>query len=227
MKCLIFCFAAGMSMIGCSVAAQTGANNSNAVRWSNANFNAATALPSNSWKPANAAYPANVTSENNYSRGPFASQQRRYEVCGRAVDWCDTDVTFWESHDLKIRIKGQQKMWDVYKSKPFYVVVLKRKKAVVSDHIDDDKCLEGYFDNAEIGQVQLYFTENKVFANNDGCHPAPMVRYSYFLDGNFMAVYAGKTRSEANPLLRRAKAKAEYRDAHIAQMHVELCSGCH
>jgi hypothetical protein len=243
MKHILFCISMGAICIGCIVSAQTGNYKGNTnTRCFESNGNVVcTSLPTNSYKPdpaanfANGVVPqlpanfANVAMKpGSEPRVKYANPRLRYDVCGNPQARCDSDVRYWELYNLPILIRDETKMWDVFKSRPFYAIVLKLKKEIVSDHVDDDECLKGYFDDAELEQTQAYFLDKKVFADNDGCHPAQQVRYSTTLRGyNLLAVYAGKTMQDAAAMLRKVKATGMFPAAQIKQMTVELCAGCH
>ena len=243
MKHILFCISLGAICIGCMVSAQTGNYKGNAnARCFQSNGNVVcTPLAANSFKPnpaanyANGVVPqlpanfANVAMKpGSEPRVKYANTRLRYDVCGDPQAHCEMGLGSWVLYNLPIAIRGELKMWDVYKSRPFYAIVLKLKKQIDSEGVDDDACLKGLFDDAELEQTQAYFLDSKVFADNDGCWPAEQVSYSTSIRGyNFLAVYAGKTMQDANAMLKKVKATGMFPAAQIKKMTVELCAGCH
>ena len=110
-----------------------------------------------------------------------------------------------------------------YKSAAFYAVILKTYE--MSDDCDGGEYIEAV--EAERKELQVNHAERKVFA---GFQCPNMAAVDYDFEGkwsedkesvvisNFLAIYAGATKTEAENLLNALK--AEYPEAAIKQMTV-------
>ena len=137
-----------------------------------------------------------------------SAQRRRAvrgQVCGDPAMSCGDANTF-QPYDLPFRIPRNAVIWE---SEPFYAVMLKSVSA-------KENC-EAHVDEAERLQAQALFPRHKVFA--DRCPEAGTLYYSGTnSDYRFMAVYAGKTRAEANRVLERVRATGKYPTANLRRM---------
>ena len=136
-----------------------------------------------------------------------ARQARRWPVCGDPTVHCRTDVKF-EPHDLPFRLPQSAVIWE---SEMFYAVILKSVKSDTdcSVHVPEDERLE----------AQALFPRNKVFA--DRCDEPGTIYYTNTDPNyNFMAVYAGATRAEAQRMLDKVKASGRYPTANLRRMRV-------
>lgn len=127
---------------------------------------------------------------------------RRPQVCGDPAMRCGEFQPF----DLQFRWPRNAV---IYETEPFYAVILQsiNAKNDCEAHISEDVRLE----------AQRLFPHNKVFA--DRCPDAGSIYYSDTnADYRFMAVYAGKTRAEAERLLATVRATGKYPTANLRRM---------
>jgi hypothetical protein len=116
----------------------------------------------------------------------------------------------FEKNDLPFVIKGEVQFKE-YQSSFFHAVVLKSVKATT-----DDPC--SYIPEAERLEVQRLFPRNKVFTSRVGCPEYQIIYEGVNQDYNFLAVFGGATRSDAEKVLRQVKLR--YPDANIRRMRV-------
>jgi hypothetical protein len=127
---------------------------------------------------------------------------RRPQVCGDPAMKCGEFQPF----DLQFRWPRNAV---IYETEPFYAIILQsiNAKNDCEAHISEDARLE----------AQRLFPRNKVFA--DRCPEAGSIYYSKTnADYRFMAVYAGKTRAEAERMLATVKATGKYPTANLRRM---------
>ena len=145
-----------------------------------------------------------------------AAQRRRGKpkpkpatVCGDPTATCRTTVTF-EPHQLPFLLASNAVIYD---TEEFYAVILKS----VRDESKGGDC-NIFVPEAERIEAQALFPHNKVFASR--CfEPGDLYYTSVAPDQQFMAVYAGRTRAEANALLAKVKATGKYVGANLRRMH--------
>lgn len=127
---------------------------------------------------------------------------RRGQVCGDPAVKCGE----FQPYDLQFRWPRNAV---IYETEPFYAIILQSISAKndCESHISEETRLE----------TQKLFPRNKVFA--DRCPDAGSVFYSDTnSDYRFMAVYAGKTRAEAERLLAIVRAQGKFPTANIRRM---------
>ena len=127
-------------------------------------------------------------------------------VCGDPTVACKTSAQF-EPHDLPFRVPPQAVIWE---SETFYAVILK------SAHAPNDAC-DKFVPEAERQEAQGLFPHNKVFASRCA-DPGALYYTNVKPDTRFIAVYAGRTRAEADALLAQVKATGKYPDANLRRM---------
>lgn len=141
------------------------------------------------------------------------AQRRRggsYRVCGDPTVRCGAGVEFGP-HDLAFRLPQTAVIWE---SEQFYAVVLKSMR--VRD--DYDQC-ELHIAESERLEAQRLFPRNKVFASR--CQEPGTLYYTNTAPRQrFMAVYAGRTKAEADRFLARVRATGKYRGAKLRRMRV-------
>lgn len=132
-------------------------------------------------------------------------QARRGQVCGDPAMSCG-EANMFQPYDLQFRIPRNAVIWE---SEPFYAVMLKSTKAT-------DSC-DNHVPESEREEAQALFPRNKVFA--DRCpEPGNLYYTSTNSDYRFMAVYAGKTRAEANKMLAAVRATGKFPTANLRRM---------
>jgi hypothetical protein len=129
-------------------------------------------------------------------------------VCGDPTMACKTSAQF-EPHDLPFQIPPRAVIWE---SEEFYAVILKSVAA------PEDDC-EKFIAEAERAQAQQLFPHNKVFASRCA-EPGSLYYTNVKPDVHFMAVFAGRTRAQADALLAQVKATGKYPDANLRRMSI-------
>jgi hypothetical protein len=132
-------------------------------------------------------------------------QARRGQVCGDPAMSCGKDNVF-QPHDLQFRIPRNAVIWE---SEPFYAVMLKS--------VDAKRNCDAYVDETERQAAQALFPRHKVFADRCG-EPGNLYYTNTNSDYRFMAVYAGKTRAEANRVLGMVRATGKFPTANLRRM---------
>lgn len=133
------------------------------------------------------------------------AQRRRGQVCGDPAMRCGTANEF-QPYDLSFRIPRNAVIWE---SEMFYAIILESRSARndCNAHIPEAVRLE----------AQSLFPRHKVFA--DRCpEPGTLYYTNTNSDYRFMAVYAGKTRAEANRMMARVRATGRYPSANLRRM---------
>lgn len=143
--------------------------------------------------------------------------QTKGKVCPSPVSACGNS---FEDNDLSFHLPSKLIWQRNYYSADFYAVILKSRAAVQDRNVDDDRCSQGYFAESERKKIQLLFLNNKVFASRNGCY-MPRVWY----DGannqyEFIAVYAGESKTQADAFLNQVRRRKEFSDANSRKMKV-------
>jgi len=126
-------------------------------------------------------------------------------VCGNPNVACRTTGHF-EPHDLPLSIPENAVIWD---SEQFYAIILKSVNARrdCNAHVPEGERLE----------AQQLFPNHKVFATRCA-EPGTLFYTNTNPNYNFMAVFAGTTRAEANRMLGRVRATGRYPTANLRLM---------
>lgn len=138
------------------------------------------------------------------------AQRRRGDatVCGDPVARCVTVATF-EVYDLPFRLRRNVAIWE---SESFYAVVLKS----VSVGDEWGEC-ERFIPEGDRLEAQKLFPRHKVFASRCG-EPGSLYYTGVNPKQRFMAVYAGRTRADADAVLARVKAAGKYPGANVRRL---------
>jgi hypothetical protein len=132
-------------------------------------------------------------------------RNQRWPVCGDPTVRCQTKVEF-QPHDLPFRLPQSAVIWE---SEMFYAVILKSVNAKKDCAVNVPE--------AERLEAQSLFPHNKVFA--DRCaEPGTLFYTGASPDYRFMAVYAGRTRAEAERVLARVRVTGRYPGANLRRM---------
>ena len=134
------------------------------------------------------------------------ARQQRGQVCPDPTQACSTVATFGP-HDLPFRVREGSVIWE---SEPFYAVILK------SIRVANGEC-ERFISEDERLAAQALFPKRKVFTSRCA-EPATLYYTGVNDNARFMAVYAGKTRSEAARMLETVKATGKFPGANIRQL---------
>ena len=135
------------------------------------------------------------------------------KICGNPQIKCRTGDTVFQKHEIGFESPKNNTV--IYDSEPFYAIILKtvrlNSKVSCENAISEDERLE----------IQKMFAENKVFALK--CSDAGEVYYTNIADNvNFIAVYAGKTQTEADSFLKTVKATGKFKGAIIRRMQAGI-----
>ena len=148
--------------------------------------------------------------------------QTNGKVCGNPSAPCSHNKINFSAEDLSFKLPRTLKWQTDYSSANFYAIILKSRKAISAENVDD-KC-GGYFSESERGSTQKQFPNNKVFASRFGCEVFGIGYTNVNHDYNILAVYSGETEADAKNFLKTVKAKG-YSDANIRKMQVVLSYG--
>ena len=121
-------------------------------------------------------------------------------------------MTF-QAHEIPFEIpRGNQV---IFESEPFYAIILKsiKLKGTVN-------CENAVSENERL-EIQSLFPNNKVFALK--CSDAGDLYYTNIAaDINFIAVYAGKSLTEATDFLKTVRATEKYKGANVRKMQAQI-----
>ena len=136
------------------------------------------------------------------------------QICGNPKVSCKTSATF-QSNDLPFQVGRDMVIVDTV---PFYAIILK------SAAVKDDNC-DVFIPESDRLAAQELFPENKVFSSRcidpenlfyeDAGTRKPRILSETH---RIMAVYGGKTLSEAKKLLEAVKATGKYPGANIRHL---------
>ena len=146
-----------------------------------------------------------------------ASQRRRPAsgiVCFDPTVRCATSHNF-AAHEMPFRIPKDSY---IFESEWFYAVIL--KSVGRSDNSSNCENNNDFVGEDERLQTQELFPRRKVFASR--CLSAPgEIYYQDTTPGvQFMAVYAGKTKAQAEQMLKNVRAIGKFSGANIRRMRV-------
>ncbi|HYP01088.1 MAG TPA: hypothetical protein VER76_12925 [Pyrinomonadaceae bacterium] len=136
--------------------------------------------------------------------------QQKGTVCGDPTLPCKTGGVPFEPHDLPFRLPPRAVIWE---SETFYAVILKSIKASEADcqiFVPEDERLS----------AQALFPRHKVFTNRGCGEPGETFYAGTESSAHFMAVYAGRTRAEANAMLARVKATGKFAGANLRRLSI-------
>lgn len=136
--------------------------------------------------------------------------QPKGTICGDPTLPCRTGEVTFEPHNLPFRLPARAVIWE---SETFYAVVLKRIKASEQD-------CEIFVPEDERQAAQALFPRNKVFTDRGCGDPGETFYTSMPSSAHFMAVYAGRTRAEANAMLARVKATGKFAGANLRRLSI-------
>lgn len=129
------------------------------------------------------------------------------KVCGDPGAPCPSSMPF-EPHDLKFRLP---KNAVIFETEEFYTVVLKTMR------VKDTDCEKFVAESERLGAQRL-FPKLKVFTSR--CADTLGVYYSTVApEERVMALYAGRTRAEADGVLKDVRATGKFPAAKLRRMH--------
>lgn len=134
------------------------------------------------------------------------NKSQRWKVCADPTVPCKTTATF-ELYDLQFQIPKNAVIWE---SEQFYAIVLKSVAA------PDDNC-DVFVSEADRLETQTLFPKMKVFASR--CTIPGSIFYTNVAPNRqFMAVFAGTTKEQADRMLATVKATGKFPGANIRRM---------
>ena len=129
------------------------------------------------------------------------------------------EATFEPNH-LSFKLPTNLEWGNNINSSPFYAVILKSIKAVPDNGPDSGKKCSGYISEKSRLEIQVLFPDKKVFASRFGCSDDNISYTNTNSQYNFMAVYAGETKEEADKTLEQVKAMGKFPTAGLRKMQV-------
>jgi hypothetical protein len=146
---------------------------------------------------------------------PASSAQRRARqqkgiVCGDPTRPCRTGGYEFKPYDLPFALARNAVIWE---SEEFYAVILKS----VRDERADGTV---FVPEEERLAAQQLFPRHKVFASRGAGEPGDIFYSNVSGAYQIMAVYAGRTRGEAQATLAKVKAAGGFPGAYLRRMHV-------
>ncbi len=141
----------------------------------------------------------------------FGQKTKYGKICGDPNVKCRTnDVTF-EPFEIPFEIP---KTRAVYSSELFYAVILQS----VSNSTDN--CINAFSEDKRL-KMQILFPNNKVFALK--CDEFNTIYYTGVNNNvGFMAVYAGKSLTEAKAFLKKVEETKKFKGANIRRLRAEF-----
>ena len=150
-----------------------------------------------------------VFSASGLQRRRVPRKPRPAKICPDPSAPCRTTVTF-SPHDLPFQVPANAVIWE---TEPFFAIILKSVRV----NADIDNC-DRFVPEAERLAAQRLFPRRKVFASRCA-DPGDLYYAGVAENQRFMAVYAGRTRAEAERTLSLVKATGKYAGANIRRMH--------
>ena len=139
-------------------------------------------------------------------------------VCGDPMDkGCAPQYDGFEPHDLTF-LTGRAELGagTTHESDEFYAVILESVPAASTK--SSNGCV--FVGESKRLAAQKQFPRNKAFTSRNACSGNVVLYDSTDVNFNFLAVYGGKTVSEADQVL--ARAKRRYPQANVRRMRVRL-----
>ncbi|MGI8786450.1 MAG: hypothetical protein ACR2HG_01640 [Pyrinomonadaceae bacterium] len=135
-------------------------------------------------------------------------------ICGNPQVKCRTgDLTF-QAHEIPFEIPRNSNPV-IVESEPFYMIVLKTVK--INSKVN---CGNAISENERL-EIQKLFPDHKVFALK--CSDAGDLYYTNIADNvNFIAVFAGKTLTEAKNFLQIVQATQKFKGANIRRTQAQI-----
>jgi hypothetical protein len=137
---------------------------------------------------------------------PGAGKMQKAKVCFDPSVPCRTSVRF-EAHDLPFQVPKNAVIWETVE---FYAIILKSVSTPGGD-------CERFVSEKERLSGQALFPNLKVFTSRP-CNPGGLFYTNVAPDQQFMAVYAGATRAQAELTLQRVQATGKFPGANIRRM---------
>ncbi len=144
-----------------------------------------------------------------HSFSVVAQRRGNATVCGDPTLKCRTIANAFQPYDLQFRLRRATVIWE---SELFYAVILKSVRVA-----DDWGDCEKFVSEADRLEAQKLFPRNKVFTSRCG-EPGNLYYTNTDPKQRLMAVYAGRTRAEAERFLKQVLATGKYNSANLRRM---------
>lgn len=129
------------------------------------------------------------------------------KICGNPQVKCLTPDEDFQTHEIPFEIPSGGNVV-IVESEPFYAVILKTVR------LNAEINCESAVSETERQEIQETFPDHKVFALK--CSDAGNLYYTNIADDvNFIAVYAGKTLTEARKFLKTVQATGKFKGANL------------
>ena len=136
------------------------------------------------------------------------------KICGNPQVKCRTQDQTFQTHEIPFEIPLTKNVV-IVESEPFYAVILKTVKLTAK--VD---CENAISENERL-KIQKLFPDHKVFALK--CSDAGDLYYTNVANNvNFIAVYAGKTLTEAKKFLNIIQANGKFKGTNIRKMQASI-----
>jgi hypothetical protein len=135
-----------------------------------------------------------------------AEKMQKAKICFDPSVPCQTSVKF-EAYDLPFQVPKGAVIWETVE---FYAVMLKSVSSA------DGDC-ERFVPEKERLSAQALFPNLKVFTSRP-CNPGGLFYTNVAPEQQFMAVYAGATRAQAEQSLQRVRGTGKFPGANIRRM---------
>ena len=152
---------------------------------------------------------------------PFGAKAQRKpakaksgKICGNPQLKCRTGGVTFEAHEIPFELSsgGNAVLVD---SEPFYAIILKTVK------LNSKVNCENAISEDERLKIQKLFPDHKVFALK--CSEPGDLYYTNMADNvNFIAVYAGKTLTEAKKFLKTVQATGKFKGANLRKTQASI-----
>ena len=134
------------------------------------------------------------------------TKKRYLSICPDPTIPCPTSYEF-KPHQMPFRLPANAVIWE---TEAFYAIILRS----VPNPNDDCALIVPEDERLE---TQKLFPRHKVFATR--CYDVEELYYTNTARGQqFMAVYAGRTRAQANQMLAKVKATGKFKGANLRLM---------
>ena len=136
------------------------------------------------------------------------------KICGNPNIKCGTGEVVFQEHEVPFEVSAQGNII-IIDSEPFYAVILKSVKLNSKTN-----CENAVSENERL-EIQTLFPDNKVFALK--CADAGDVYYTNVAnDVSFIAVYVGRTLTEAKRFLKTVQKTEKFRGANLRKMQAGI-----
>ena len=134
------------------------------------------------------------------------------KICGNPNIKCNTNETVFNDSDIQFELPGN---YVIYESEPFYAIILRSNK--ITDRFGGEETCKEAATETERLDTQKFFPNNKVFIQN--CGYGAII---YTEDTVFLAVFAGKSLTQAKSFLTTVAKTGKFKGAYIKKLQASL-----